>query len=69
MQLQTRTITRDITGVGQQVEEATRIVKEDIERSSKGTSQALQSLHQSWAATASEMKKKTETLSAVTVQT
>ncbi|KAE8445955.1 hypothetical protein EG329_012734 [Mollisiaceae sp. DMI_Dod_QoI] len=69
MQLHTRVVIRDITEVRQQVEEGTWMVREDIQRSSKDTSQALQSLHQGWIDTVTEMKKKTGSLSVIMVQT
>jgi predicted transcriptional regulator len=68
LQTQTHTVATNVEQVRDQVEEGTRVVREDIEKSSKETSQTLQRLQWNWA-TVSEFLKAAGTLSEVTLQT
>jgi hypothetical protein len=69
MQIQTRTVIEDVAYVREQVEEGTRVVRKDIEESSKETCQALQRLQQHCVVTVSGFLKTAGTLSEVTLQT
>jgi hypothetical protein len=55
--------------VRDQVEEGTRVVRKDIEESSKETSQALQRLQRNYFAPVSDFLKTAGTLSKVTLET
>jgi predicted transcriptional regulator len=69
LKTQTHEITANVAQVRGQVKEGTRVVRKDIEESSKETSQALQRLQRNCSATISEFLKTAGTLSEVTLQT
>ncbi|CZR67156.1 uncharacterized protein PAC_17055 [Phialocephala subalpina] len=69
LHLQTQTVSKNVAQVRYQVEQGTRVIRKDIEESSKETSQALKSLQQSCFTSVFEFLKTAGALSEVTLRT